>query len=113
MNLIKGVLFGLAAQIVTFLQLQGSIKYDLFKRNEWLVVLIGAPVTWLYLKSVQYLVLAFNGQIWPSRILGFGLGVTVFTTMSYLLFREAVTFKTFTCLSLGLLIILIQILWKN
>jgi multidrug transporter EmrE-like cation transporter len=62
--------------------------------------------------SVKNMVIAYDGQIWPSRLIGFGIGVVVFTAMSYWLFKEPMTPKTFTCLCLGVVIILIQILWK-
>ena len=55
---------------------------------------------------------AYDGQIWPSRLIGFGIGVVVFGLMSHWLFKEPFTLKTLICLGLGSLIVLIQILWK-
>ena len=43
MNLFRGIVFGLIAQIVTFLQLQGQLKYDVFKNNLWFTLLMGIP----------------------------------------------------------------------
>jgi ABC-type enterochelin transport system permease subunit len=113
MNLIYGLLWGLFAQIITFLQLQGQIKYDILKNNTWFLVLMGLPISYMFMQSVKNFVLAFDGEIWPSRLLGFGLGVIVFSIMSSLLFKEPFTAKTGTCLFLGLCIILIQLFWKN
>ena len=113
MNLIYGILWGLVAQIVTFLQLQGQMKYDILKNNTWFLVLMGIPISYMFMQSVKNFVLAFNGEIWPSRILGFGLGVIIFSIMSILLFKEPFTAKTGACLFLGLCIILIQLFWKN
>lgn len=73
---------------------------------------MGIPVTYMYIKSVKCLVETFDGQLWPSRIIGFGIGVTVFTAMSYFLFKEPLTPKTLICLGLSILIILIQIFVK-
>jgi hypothetical protein len=112
MNILWGILWGLAAQVTTFLQLQGRLKYDLLKENMWFTVLMGIPISFMFLKSVKYFVDAFDGQIWPSRLLGFGLGVIVFTGMSIWLFKEPFTMKTGICLFLGLLIILTQLFWK-
>ena len=112
MNLIYGILWGLVAQIVTFLQLQGQMKYDILKNNTWFLVLMGIPISYMFMQSVKNFVLAFNGEIWPSRILGFGLGVIIFSIMSILLFKEPFTAKTGACLFLGLCIILIQLFWK-
>ena len=112
MNLFKGFIFGLLAQIITFLQLQGQIKYEWFKNNPLIVAFMGVPISLLYMYSVKNFVEAYGGQIWPSRLIGFGIGVAVFTVMSHYMFREPLTPKTLTCLSLGVCIILIQILWK-
>jgi multidrug transporter EmrE-like cation transporter len=112
MNLFKGFIFGLIAQIITFFQLQGQIKYEWFKNNTLLVAFMGVPISLLFMYSVRNFVAAYDGQIWPSRLIGFGIGVVVFTVMSHYMFNEPLTPKTLTCLSLGVVIILIQIFWK-
>ena len=112
MNLIKGFIYGLLAQVITFLQLQGQMKIGWIKDNIWFGVLMGLPISYLFMMSVKYFVLAYDGQIWPSRLIGFGIGVAVFTIMSHYMFKEPLTPKTLTCLGLGVIIILIQILWK-
>ena len=112
MQLLKGFIFGLIAQVVTFLQLQGQLKWDWLKNNIWFTLLMGIPISYCFMISVKNFVGAFDGQIWPSRLIGFGIGVIVFTFMSYLLFKEPLTTKTLICLGLGVCIILIQIFWK-
>jgi multidrug transporter EmrE-like cation transporter len=112
MHLLKGILFGIAAQILTFMQLQGQMKIEWFKNNTLLVAFMGVPISLLFMYSVRNFVGAYDGQIWPSRLIGFGIGVVVFTIMSQIMFDEPLTPKTLTCLSLGVCIILIQILWK-
>lgn len=112
MNIIKGLLWGLVAQIATFLQLQGQMKYEFLKNNTWLTVMLGMPISYAFMQSVKHIVTAYNGEIWPSRLLGFGLGVIVFTTMSHFLFKEPLTLKTIICLMLGCCIIGVQIFWK-
>jgi multidrug transporter EmrE-like cation transporter len=112
MNLLKGFIYGLLAQVLTFFQLQGQMKIEWFKNNTFLVACMGIPISLLFMYSVKNFVTAYDGQIWPSRLIGFGIGVIVFTIMSHYMFREPLTPKTLTCLSLGVGIILIQILWK-
>ena len=112
MNLLKGFIFGLLAQIFTFLQLQGQIKIEWFKNHIFLVACMGIPISLLFMYSVRNFVAAYDGAIWPSLLIGFGIGVVVFTIMSHFMFDEPLTPKTLTCLSLGVVIILIQIFWK-
>jgi multidrug transporter EmrE-like cation transporter len=112
MNIFKGILYNVIAQIFTFLQLQGQLKYDFLKNNIWFTAMMGVPLSLLYILSVRHLTAAYNGQMWPSRLIGFGTGVIIFTIMSYLMFKEPLSLKTLTCLGLGICIILIQIFWK-
>jgi hypothetical protein len=112
MNIIYGILFGLLGQIGSYLQLQGAMKLGWFPKYFWPVLLMSVPLSWFYIKSVEYFVAAFDGQLWPSRLIGFGLGIIVFSIMSHYLFKEPFTPKTIVCIGLGLTIIAIQILWK-
>jgi len=109
MNIIYGILFGLLGQIGSFMQLQGAMKLGWFPKYFWPVLLMSIPLSWFYIKSVEYFVTAFNGQLWPSRLIGFGLGIFVFSLMSHYLFKEPFTPKTIVCIGLGLTIIAIQI----
>lgn len=112
MNFIIGLLYGIAAQVLTFIQLQGQFKYQWAKDNPFLMACIGIPLSLLYLESVKYMVVYFEGQLWPSRLLGFAVGAVVFTIMSWAWFREPLTLKTLVCLGLALCIMGIQIFWK-
>lgn len=111
-RILVGILWGVAAQVITFIQLQGQMKYSFLKNNIWFGALMGIPISLMFMQSVKSFVLAYDGQIWPSRLIGFGIGVIVFTLMSYFLFKEPITLKTLFCLFLGLCIILVQIFWR-
>ena len=111
-KLLLGIVFGFLAQIITFLQLQGNIKYNWYQRFPILVLATAIPISWLFIKSVESFVLAFNGEIWPSRLIGFAIGIIVFCIMSHFLFKEPVTIKTFVCLMLACCILGVQIFWK-
>jgi hypothetical protein len=112
MNIIYGILFGLLGQIGSYMQLQGAMKLGWYPKYFWPVLLMSVPLSWFYLKSVEHFVAAFDGQLWPSRLIGFGLGITIFSIMSHYMFKEPFTPKTIVCICLGLTIIGIQILWK-
>ena len=113
MHCIKGLLFGAIAQALTFVQLQGQFRWDWMKAHPLLVACIGGvPISLLYIFSVKHLVLAYDGEKWPSRLLGFAVGAVVFTIMSWLWFKEPLTIKTLTCLALAVAIMAIQLFWK-
>jgi len=108
-SLFLGVFYGTIAQIGTFLQLQGNIKYGWYQKYPVLLLLFAIPLSWLYIKSVEFFVLAFNGKIWPSRFIGFSLGVIVFAMMSRYLFGEPITTKVVVSIILAICIVLVQI----
>jgi hypothetical protein len=111
-RLLQGIFYGIFGQVLSFLQLQGSIKYGWFQKYPILVLLSALPSTWLYIKSVENLVAFGDGQLWPSRLIGFGIGIIIFVTLSMILFKEPLTLKTLTCLMLAASILLVQIFWK-
>jgi multidrug transporter EmrE-like cation transporter len=111
-NLFLGFIYGLIAQILTFLQLQGNIKYGWYEKYPILILGAAIPISWAYLKSVEHLVLQYNGEIWPSRLIGFGIGIIVFVALSWFLFKEPLTLKTISCLILACGILGIQVFWK-
>lgn len=112
MDIFKGIMYGFIAQVITFIQLQGNVKYNWYQKYPILVLGAAIPISWLFIKSVEHLVAAYNGEIWPSRLIGFAIGIITFVWMSYFLFKEPITLKTFICLGLSTLIILVQIFWK-
>ena len=112
-KLIYGTIYAVLAQVITFFQLQGQMKYEWVKNNLWFSLLLGIPVSYLFIMSVKNFVGAFDGEIWPSRLIGFVIGVVVFTIMAEILFKEPLTLKTITCLLLAIAIILVQLFWKN
>ena len=112
MNLFLGFLYGFIAQVLTFIQLQGPMRWGLLNIHRNWLILLGLPVSWLFMNSVKNFVIAFDGLIWPSRLIGFSIGITVFTIMSQWLFAEVLSLKTVICLILGLTILVIQLCWK-
>ena len=112
MDILKGILYGFIAQVITFIQLQGNVKYNWYQKYPILVLGAAIPISWLFIKSVEHLVAAYSGEIWPSRLIGFAIGIITFVWMSYFLFKEPITLKTLICLGLSTLIILVQIFWK-
>ena len=105
-------MYGLLGQMGSFMQLQGAMKLGWYPKYFWPVLLMSVPLSWLYIKSVEHFVAAFDGQLWPSRLIGFGLGITIFSIMSHFMFKEPLTPKTLVCIGLGLIIIAIQVIWK-
>lgn len=111
-HFVLAILYGIIGQVLSFIQLQASIKWGWTEKWGLGLLFLGLPISWSFMHSVKNFILAFDGSIWPSRLGGFGIGVIVFSLMGWYLFKEPFTPKTGVCLLLSLAIILVQILWK-
>lgn len=102
----------LLSQILVWFQLNGQFFNVWFKKNTFLLALMGVPISYLYIYGTNYGVKAFNGLLWPQRFLGFSIGIIVFAILSYTILNESINFKTMLSLSLSFLIILVQLFIK-
>jgi uncharacterized membrane protein YhhN len=111
--LLAGLGLFLLGQILAWYQTNGQFISVWIKEHPLLTALIGGiPVGYSYILATQYTVAAFDGAVWPSRLLGFAMGILAFTTLTLIHLGETITLKTSVVLMLALSIILIQILWK-
>lgn len=111
-NLIIAIILVAVAQSLTFFQGQGQFLWNWAKNNTIVMSLLGIPISYMFIKFVKYCALAFDGQIWPGRLIGFAVGAIVFTLFSWIIMKEPISAKTLVCLILSAGILGVQILWK-
>ena len=112
-SLFLGLGLFLIGQIMAWYQTNGQFLNEWMKTHPILVALIGGiPVGYSYILGTTYIVEAFEGQLWPSRLLGFAMGVVAFTFLAYFHMGEVMTTKTATTLLLATSIVLIQVFWR-
>jgi len=111
-NILIGMLFFLLAQGTTWFQMQGQFIWDFFKKNPLIISLLGIPISYLFLMATKYTVEGSGGLLWPSRFIGFGIGIIVYGILVSVYFNEGINPKTLISLLLSLIIICIQVLWK-
>ena len=111
-NLFIALLCIVLGQSISFIQLQGQFINEWMRKNMWASVLLGLPISWLLIMFTKYCKEAFDGQIWPGRLIGFAIGAIVFSVMAHFIFNEAFTTKTLVCLTLAATILGIQLFWK-
>ena len=75
-------------------------------------MLLGVPITWLFMEATRYAVTGFEGNFWPSRFVSFVSGIVMFTIMTWLFRSEVITLKTTISLCLAFCILFIQVFWK-
>ena len=74
--------------------------------------LLGLPIGYLVILASRQMIILWDGKTWPNRLIGFSLGVVIFTLMSQIMLKEQFSLKTGICLFLCAIILTIQILWK-
>jgi hypothetical protein len=111
MKLLSGMMLIILAQLISYIQLQGQGKWQFFKKYQFIVVFFGLPIGYLLINSTR-LINSHFGQTWQGRLIGQGIGVIVFSLMSYFMFDERITIKTGICITLSIIVILINIYWK-
>ena len=112
-ELLKGFLFFILAHALTAFQLNGQFKWEWFKENEWVLALFGIPISLLYIWGTKYTVNGFEGLLWPSRFIGFGVGIVVYGIFVGWFFNEGMNMKTIVSLILSIILICIQVFWKK
>jgi multidrug transporter EmrE-like cation transporter len=111
MKIVYALLLSIIAQVISFIQLQGQIAWKFPRENPYVMMLLGLPISLIFIKTTKIFNEAYDAN-WPGRLIGFGIGVIVFTIMSWLVFREHPSPKTLTCLGLAFTIVILQIFWK-
>lgn len=110
--LITGIIFFLLAHVITFFQLNGQFMWKWFREHEWALALAGIPISFLYIWGTKYTVQGFGGLMWPTRFVGFGVGMIIYALFISYFFSEGVSLKTFVSLALAITLVSIQVLWK-
>jgi len=109
MKLLVAILLVFFAQSIVWFQFWAPSTIQWFKDNTWFTYAAALPVTYLFFKSSQ-LSIEYFGEYWPSRLLGFGVGIISFTMLTMYFTGEGINFKTLITLILAIAIVLLQTL---
>ena len=101
-----------AVQVITWFQLNGQFFSPWFKNNVFILCLMGVPISWLYIEATRMGFIAFDGLIWPGRLLGFAMGILTFAICANMFMGEGLNTKTVISLILATILTLIQVFWK-
>lgn len=99
------------SQIVVYLQLQGQFFSSWIKTHPLSMSLLGIPISLILIEYTKRSAVYFGGEVWPGRLIGYAVGIIVFTTLSYAIFNEPLSNKTIVCLLLSTIIVAIQVFW--
>ena len=102
----------LIVQVITWFQLNGQFFSSWFKNNVFLLCLMGIPISLLYNEANRMGFIAFEGLIWPGRLLGFAAGIFTFALCANIFMNEGLNTKTLVSLILATALVCIQVFWK-
>ena len=111
-KLVYGTLLFLLGQTLVWYQINGQFISTWMKEHPLAVSFLGVPISFVYIYATQHLVEAFDGDMWPQRLIGFSMGMIAFAFLTWLHLNQGITLKTGVTLILAITIVLIQILWK-
>ena len=111
-KLVTGTLLFLLGQTLVWYQINGQFLSEWVKKNPLIISLLGVPISYVYIVATDHLVTAFDGELWPQRLIGFSMGMISFAFLTWFHLNQAITLKTATTLALAFTIVLIQVFWK-
>ena len=111
-KLVTGTLLFLLGQTLVWYQINGQFLSEWVKKNPLIMSLLGIPISYVYIIATRDLVVAFDGELWPQRLIGFSMGMISFAFLTWFHLNQAITLKTATTLALAFTIVLIQVFWK-
>jgi hypothetical protein len=112
MNLIYGIIFFTLAHIGAFFQLNGQFKWEWMAKNEWVIAACGFIISFFYIWGTKYTVAGMDDLLWPSRFIGFGVGIIIYAILVSHFFGEGFTTKTLVSIIISICLIAIQAFWK-
>ena len=111
-KLIIGTLLYLLGQTLVWYQINGQFISEWVKQRPLIMSCLGIPISYIYIYATQYTTEAFDGDLWPQRLIGFSMGMFAFAFLTYIHLNQAITLKTAVTLALATAIVVIQIIWK-
>lgn len=100
-------------QCVVWVQINGPILWQWARDYRGWLMILGIPITWIFMEATSLVVRGFDGAFWPGRFMSFTAGIVIFTLMTYLFKSEGINLKTTISLCLALALILVQLFWKS
>ena len=110
--LLLGFIYFVIGQILIWFQSHLQFFNSWSKDHPFLVAIPGIAVSYISILATKYVAEAYDGLVWPSRLIGFGIGIIIFSGLTWWLLGEKLEMKSIICVILAFVILLIQLNWK-
>jgi hypothetical protein len=112
-SLLTGLSLFFITHIIIWFQVNGQFIWPWAKDHPWTMALLGLPISYILIIATNYIVLGFDGLLWPGRLVGFGSGMIVMAVLTWWMLGEGINLKTLTSLILATALVMIQVFWKS
>ena len=68
----------LTVQSAVWFQTNGQFIWTWFKDHPFILSLFGIPISLGYIWATKFAFAAFDGTLWPGRLIGFAMGIISF-----------------------------------
>ena len=102
----------LTVQSAVWFQTNGQFIWTWFKDHPFILSLFGIPISLGYIWATKFAFTAFDGTLWPGRLIGFAMGIISFAMLTNYFMGEGISTKVIVSLILAVTLVLIQVFWK-
>ena len=99
-------------QSAVWFQTNGQFIWSWFKDHPFILSLFGIPISLGYIWATKFAFAAFDGTLWPGRLIGFAMGIISFAILTNYYMDEGISTKVIVSLILAITLVLIQVFWK-
>ena len=101
------ICLSLVGHVIAWFHMQGQFKYE-WAKSIWWVIFGGIPISFCFYFSTRWFYEYF-GKYWYVRPVGFGLATLTFGILTWLLLDETPDLRTWICLLLSIIIVILQL----
>ena len=105
------IYFVLSATAIWF-QTHAQFFNEWSKDNAILVAIPGFVISYWSIKATENIAEVYDGAVWPARLIGFGIGIILFSILTWVILGEKIEIKSAVCVLLAFCILIIQLFWK-
>ena len=107
-----GFIYFIVSATAIWFQTHAQFFNDWSKDNALLVAIPGFIISYWSIKATENIAEAYDGAVWPARLIGFGVGIIIFSILTWLILGEKIEIKSAVCGLLAFCILIIQLFWK-
>ena len=111
-ELLYNFLTFLTVQSADWIQTNGQFVWSWFKDHPFILSLFGIPISLGYIWATKFAFTAFDGTLWPGRLIGFAMGIISFAMLTNYYMGEGISTKVIVSLILAVALVCIQVFWK-